>query len=264
MNSTASRLLCFTAHPDDESGAFGGALLLAHQRKIETTVICLTAGQNAHFRDGAESSEDLARLRREELAAACKVLGVTRHEVLDYTDGQLAHENFHALVGTLVAYIRRYRPQIVTTFGGDGGVNLHRDHIAVSLATTAAFHWAARPEFFPEQIGVAFQGERLQVYRPQKLYYSSTPFVSVRARPELDGSPTVPWSLSFELGPLGERKFEAFRCHGTQQGVIARVGPSIHEHFQRERYLLAAAPGLLEISQDPGFFEGIEADEPSA
>lgn len=255
MTTTARRLLCFTAHPDDESGAFGGALLLAHQQNIETTLICLTAGQNAHFRAGADSDEDLARLRRKELADACQVLGVTRHQVLDYTDGHLAHENFHAIVGTLVAHIRRWRPQIIFTFGGDGGVNLHRDHIVMSLATTAAFHWAFRPEFFPEQIGVDFQGQRLQPWRPQKLYYSSTPFVSVRNHPELDGAPTVPWSASIDLGPLGDRKFEAFRRHTTQQGVIQRVGPAIHEHFKYERYLLAAAPGLLNINDDPGLFE---------
>lgn len=260
MTTTARRLLCFTAHPDDESGAFGGALLLAHQQNIETTLICLTAGQNAHFRAGADSDEDLARLRRKELADACQVLGVTRHQVLDYTDGHLAHENFHAIVGTLVAHIRRWRPQIIFTFGGDGGVNLHRDHIIMSLATTAAFHWAFRPEFFPEQIGVDFQGQRLQPWRPQKLYYSSTPFVSVRNHPELDGAPTVPWSASIDLGPLGDRKFEAFRRHTTQQGVIQRVGPAIHEHFKYERYLLAAAPGLLNINDDPGLFEGIHPD----
>ncbi len=264
MTSTASRLLCCTAHPDDESGAFGGALMLAARQGIETSLVCLTAGQNAHFRAGAKDDQDLARIRRQELAAACEVLGVTRHQVLDYTDGQLAREDFHALVGVFVSYIRLWRPQIILTFGSDGGVNLHRDHIIVSLAATAAFHWASRPEFFPEQIGAQFHGRRLDVYRPQKLYYSSTPFVSVRSRPELDGSPTVPWSQSIELGPLGERKFEAFRKHGTQQGVIQRVGPSIHEHFKYERYLLAAAPGLLEISQDPGLFEGIHPDDEPA
>lgn len=255
MTTTARRLLCFTAHPDDESGAFGGALLLAHQQQIDTTLICLTAGQNAHFREGADNDEDLALLRRKELADACEVLGVTRHQILDYTDGRLAQENFHTIVGTLVAHIRRWRPQIILTFGGDGGVNLHRDHIIISITTTAAFHWASRPEYFPEQIGVEFHGERLQVYRPQKLYYSSTPFVSVRSHPELDGAPTVPWSVSIDLGPLGDRKFEAFQRHTTQQGVIQRVGPAIHEHFKSERYLLAAAPGLLNINDDPGLFE---------
>ena len=261
MTTNARRLLCLTAHPDDESGAFGGALLLAHQQNMDTTLICLTAGQNGHFREGADDSNHLAELRRKELADACRVLGITRLQVLDYTDGQLAHENLHAIIGTLVAHIRRWRPQIVLTFGGDGGVNLHRDHIVISIATTAAFHWAGRPEYFPEQIGVDFQGQRLQTYRPQKLYYSSTPFVSVRNRPELDGSPTVPWSLNLELGPLGDLKFEAFRCHTTQQGVIQRVGPAIHEHFRRERYLLAAAPGLLNVHDDPGLFEGIYPDE---
>lgn len=257
MTSAARRLLCVTAHPDDESGAFGGALMLANQQGMVTMLLCLTDGQAAHFREGAADNEALGLKRRAELAAACKVLGVTRHEVLDYPDGEIAHEKFYELAGVIASYIRRWRPQIVLTFGGDGSVNLHRDHVMVSVATTAAFHWAARPEFFPEQIGVAFHGERLGLYAPQKLYYSSTPFVSVRARPELDGSPTVPWSLSLELGPLGERKLEAFMQHETQRGVIARVGDSIREHFQRERYLLAAAPGLLKITDDPGLFEGI-------
>uniref|UniRef100_A0A7V4XSJ8 PIG-L family deacetylase n=1 Tax=Acidobacterium capsulatum TaxID=33075 RepID=A0A7V4XSJ8_9BACT len=260
MTTAARRLLCMTAHPDDESGAFGGALMLARQQGFETTLVCLTDGQAAHFREGADDSEALGQKRRAELKAACEVLDITRHEVLDYPDGQLAHEKFYELVGDVVARIRRWRPQVVLTFGGDGGVNLHRDHIIVSMATTAAFHWAGRPEFFPEQIGVAFAGKRLKPHAPQKLYYSSTPFVSVRARPELNGSPTVPWSLSLELGPLGERKFQAFLQHETQRGVIARVGESIREHFERERYLLAAAPGLLHITDDAGLFEGLHED----
>jgi LmbE family N-acetylglucosaminyl deacetylase len=255
LTTDARRLLCMTAHPDDESGAFGGALMLASQQGFETTLVCLTDGQAAHFREGAGDGAALGLKRRAELKAACEVLGITRHEVLDYPDGQLAHEQFYEL-----ARIRRWRPQVVLTFGGDGGVNLHRDHIMISLATTAAFHWAGRPEFFPEQIGVLYEGERLGVYTPQKLYYSSTPFVSVRERPELNSSPTVPWSLSLELGSLGERKFQAFLQHETQRGVIARVGDSIHEHFRRERYLLAAAPGLLRITDDPGLFEGIRED----
>ena len=260
MTTAARRLLCMTAHPDDESGAFGGALMLARQQGIETTVICLTDGQAAHFRDGVEGEEDLGQRRRAELAAACKMLGVTRHEVLDYPDGELARVKFYDLVSVIVSNIRRWRPQIVLTFGGDGGVNLHRDHVMVSLATTAAFHWAGRPEFFPEQIGVAFQGERLSLYAPQKLYYSSPPFVSVRARPELNGAPVVPWTLSLELGSLGSRKLEAFMQHESQLGVLSRVGESIREHFQRERYLLAAAPGLLQATDDPGLFEGVQED----
>ncbi|HVG91815.1 MAG TPA: PIG-L family deacetylase, partial [Alphaproteobacteria bacterium] len=41
------RLLCFTAHPDDEAGGFGGTLLRYAERGVETHVICLTPGQAA-------------------------------------------------------------------------------------------------------------------------------------------------------------------------------------------------------------------------
>lgn len=260
MTTIGRRLLCLTAHPDDESGAFGGALMVAHQQGFETYLLCLTAGTAAHFREGASSDEDLGRMRRDELAAACDVLQITRHELLDYPDGQLAQENFYSLTGTIVSYIRRWRPQIVLTFGGDGSVNLHRDHIVVSLAATAAFHWAGRPEFFPAQIGATMAGQRLATYTPQKLYYSSPPFISVRDKPELNGAPTVPWSLSLELGSLADKKLEAFMKHSTQRGVLARVGDAVQEHLRRERYLLAAAPGLIPVEQDRGLFDGIHED----
>ncbi|MGB7189107.1 MAG: PIG-L family deacetylase, partial [Acidobacteriaceae bacterium] len=188
------RLLCITAHPDDESGAFGGALLMAHREGADTSLLCLTDGQAAHFRGGVEDNAELGRKRRAELAAACELLGVTRHEVLRYPDGGLAHQDFYRLTGDIVARIRALRPQVVLTFGGDGGVNLHRDHTMVSAAATAAFHWAGRAHFFPEQA--------LEPYAPRKLYYASTPFVTVRDHPELSGASTVPYSLTLTLGPL--------------------------------------------------------------
>ena len=39
------RLLCVTAHPDDEAGGFGGVLHLYAARGVETNLICLTPGQ---------------------------------------------------------------------------------------------------------------------------------------------------------------------------------------------------------------------------
>jgi LmbE family N-acetylglucosaminyl deacetylase len=248
------RLLCVTAHPDDESGAFGGALLMAHRDGVETNLLCMTDGQAAHHRGEAADDADLGRLRRAELTAACEVLGVTRCEVLHYPDGALPQQNFYELAGVIAERIRTVRPQVVLTFGGDGNVNLHRDHTMVSMATTAAFHWAGRPEFFPEQI------EALAPYAPQKLYYAGTPFTTVRGRPELSGSPVVPWSLALELGALSEAKLEAFRKHNTQAGVLERVGDAIRESLIVERYLLAAAPGHIAVREDAALFAGVTAD----
>jgi LmbE family N-acetylglucosaminyl deacetylase len=246
------RLLCITAHPDDESGAFGGALLMAHRDGVDTSLLCLTDGQAAHFRGGVEEGSELGRKRRAELAAACEMLGVTRHEVLSYPDGELPRQNFYGMVGDIVARIRAWRPQVMLTFGGDGGVNLHRDHTAASVAATAAFHWSGRAEFFPEQ--------NLAVYAPQKLYYSTTPFVSVRGHPELSGAATVPYSLALELGEFARAKWEAFAKHSSQAGVLDRVKDHIANAFITERYLLAAAKGQISVSKDTGIFDGVVPD----
>jgi LmbE family N-acetylglucosaminyl deacetylase len=246
------RLLCITAHPDDECGAFGGALLMAHRDGAETSLLCLTDGQAAHFRGDAEDGAELGRRRRAELAAACEALGVTRHEVLRYPDGNLHRQDFYAMVGDIVARIREWRPQVVLTFGGDGGVNLHRDHTAVSVAATAAFHWAGRAELFPEQASAA--------YAPQKLYYSTTPFVSVRDHPELSGMATVPYSLTLELGEFARAKWEAFAKHSSQAGVLDRVKKQIAKTFITERYLLAAAKGQISVDKDTAIFDGVVPD----
>lgn len=249
------RLLCVTAHPDDESGAFGGALLMAHRDGVETYLLCLTDGQAAHHRGEAADAAELGQMRRAELAAACEVLQITGCEVLHYPDGELRREDFYALAGAIAERIRSRRPQVVLTFGGDGGVNLHRDHTMVSLATTAAFHWAGRCEFFPEQLD-----RGLQPYAPQKLYYSNTPFVMVRDRPELSTSPTVPYSLTLELGSLSETKFAAFLKHSTQAGVLERVGDAVRKTLEVERYLLAAAPGRIAVDADAALFGGVIPD----
>jgi len=253
------RLLCVTAHPDDESGGFGGALMLAHEAGAETSVLCFTDGQAAHFRGDAAPDADLGQLRRAEMDAACQILGVTRCEVLDFPDGQLPQQDFLHLVAVVVERIRRWRPQIVLTFGGDGSVNLHRDHTMVSVVTTAAFHWAGRAEIFPEQAVVG-----LHPFTPQKLYYASPPFVSVRDRPELASSPTVPWSLTLDLdahGNLAARKLEAFQKHHTQQGVLQRVGEHVRNAMRFERYLLAARRGLASVTEDSSMWAGINSAE---
>jgi LmbE family N-acetylglucosaminyl deacetylase len=246
------RLLCITAHPDDESGAFGGALLMAHRDGVETNLLCLTDGQAAHYRGGVEDNAELGRQRRAELADACELLGVTLHEVLHYPDGELLHQDFYKLTSDIVARIRTLRPQVILTFGGDGSVNLHRDHTIVSAAATAAFHWAGRPEFFGEQ--------DLPPYAPQKLYYTSTPFITVRNRPELSGVATVPYSLTLTLGELADRKMEAFAKHGSQAGVLERVKDIVEQHRTTERYLLAAARGRISVTDDSGIFAGVIAD----
>ena len=136
------RLLCVTAHPDDEAGAFGGTLLLYHERGVETSVICLTAGTAARNRGTARTDEELATLRRAEFAASCKLLNVSHSEVLDFPDSKLDRTDFYQVVGALARRMREIRPHVVLTFGMDGGLTGHVDHAMAGMFATVAFEWA--------------------------------------------------------------------------------------------------------------------------
>ncbi len=238
------RLMCLTAHPDDEAGGFGAALLRAADRGIATAVLCLTEGAAGSYREPGQTDEALAALRRTEFRDACAALGVGQAELLQYPDGELWQEPFLPLVGVMVEALRRFKPHVVLTFGGEGGVNQHRDHTAVSLAATAAFHWAGRATFYPEQL------TELETWAPQKLYYAATPFLSSKDALVQRTGTRAPASLRFELGALVERKFAAFAKHGSQQGVLDRVRAEHEDTFQYEDYLLVAARTLVAREQD--------------
>src|SRR5579863_10061400 len=119
------RLMCITAHPDDEAGSFGGTLRLYHDRGVETCVVCLTPGQAATHRGGAKNDQELAAMRRREFTAACEILKVTRGIVLDYPDGQLHRQELYKIVSDLTFQFRQSQPQVVITFGPEGGLTGH-------------------------------------------------------------------------------------------------------------------------------------------
>ena len=95
------RLLCVTAHPDDESGGFGGTLLLYAEKGVQTHVICLTDGQAASNRGSASNGAELGAIRRQEFKAACDLLGVRWSEVVGLPDGALDHQPFADVVHSL-------------------------------------------------------------------------------------------------------------------------------------------------------------------
>lgn len=238
------KLLLVVAHPDDECFGFGGALALAAERGVETEVICLTDGQAATNRGEAASGEDLGRMRRQEFADSCAVLGVTRHEIWDCQDAQLEFQDFSKLAGQLVAKMRASTPQIVLSFGADGGLNTHPDHTMVSLLTTAAFHWAASAKRYPE-LGPVHAGERL--------YLLSTSFF-------MEGRPAplpAPWTLALDIRSVMHRKHEAFTKHTSQRPLMEKTQTMFEELGHTEYYTLAAVNEPQAAVGSTDLFEGL-------
>jgi LmbE family N-acetylglucosaminyl deacetylase len=239
------RLLCVVAHPDDECFAFGGALALAADAGVETTVICLTDGQAAANRGSATSAAHLGEIRREEFAASCRVLGVTHHETWDYHDGQLEFADFSATAGRLVATMRALRPHLVLTFGQDGSLNAHPDHTMVSAFTSAAFHWAASAKRFPS-LG--------PIHHADRLYLQSSNFF-------LEGRPApipAPWTVTLDVRAVMERRHEAFRQHKSQAPLMEQTKATFERLGQNEHYMLAAAREPQPARQTTSLFEGLQ------
>jgi LmbE family N-acetylglucosaminyl deacetylase len=232
------------AHPDDECFAFGGALALAAERGIETYVICLTDGQAATHRGDALSAAELGKMRRAEFTASCNVLGVTHHELLGYHDAQLEFAPIHDLAAPLVERIRRFQPDVVFTFGSEGALNSHPDHMIVSMATTAAFHWSGRPNRYPD-LGPLFQ--------PKRLFTLSSNFVM----PDRQAPFLAPWTVVLDIRSVRDRKTEAFRQHASQAPLMERTREIFETYGAEEFYTLLAASELQPARMMSDLFEGL-------
>ena len=243
------KLLGITAHPDDEVGAFGGSLLLYKSRGVETHVICLTPGQAATNRGSARSDEELAVIRRAEFAASCKILGVAGAQVLNYPDGALNRLDFFAVVGDLARRIREIKPHIILTMGTEGAITGHLDHSMASIFATMAFHWAARTDMYPEQLG-----EGLQPHRARKLYYCTASFTLPDRQPV---SPP-PGTATIDVSRFVETKIEATQAHRTQAPLMELFAKTLRKFGGVESFHLVATnrPSTVVIETD--LFAGIE------
>ena len=139
-----SRLLCVFAHPDDEVFCVGETLARWVAAGGEAMVFSATRGEAGQIQDAhAANRQTLGAVREQELRDACARLGVDRVECLDYGDGRLSAVGEMRLAYEVAARIRDFKPDVVVTFGPDGGYG-HPDHMTISAATTRACELVAR------------------------------------------------------------------------------------------------------------------------
>ncbi|MGB7449244.1 MAG: mycothiol conjugate amidase Mca [Ornithinimicrobium sp.] len=174
------RLMAIHAHPDDESskGAATSAKYVA--QGVEVLVVSCTGGErgdilNPKLAAQADSIPDLSQVRRDEMAAAVRALGV-RHTWLGFVDsglpegdplpplpeGCFALEPLDVTTEALVRVIREFRPHVITTYDENGGYP-HPDHVMTHTVSMAAFQAVGDPDAFPHA-GATWQ--------PLKVYYT--------------------------------------------------------------------------------------------
>jgi LmbE family N-acetylglucosaminyl deacetylase len=263
------KLLCVLAHPDDESLGTGGILTKYAAEGVETYLVTATRGEHGWFGDESEypGAEALGKIREAELLAAATVLGLHHVEFLDYLDGKLDQAQPAEAVTKIVGHIRRVKPDVVVTFGPDGGYG-HPDHIAISQLTTAALVAAADP-------AAPFCSE-LPAHRVSKFYYIvathelASVYQSVFGRlvmfidgVERDEVAWPDWAITtrIETWDYWRTVWQAVCCHRTQLPVYQALEQvSVEQHkilWNSQTYYRAFSlvNGGRKVEQD--LFEGL-------
>lgn len=132
------RVLVVVAHPDDESFGLGGVIHAFHRAGATIRLLCATRGEASTLGSG-----DLKSIRRQELLAAARVLGIEHVETLDLPDGRLG-EHLVALTGVINNVIEDFQPQGILTMHRDG-VTGHPDHVAAAQAAVDGARCAHLP-----------------------------------------------------------------------------------------------------------------------
>jgi LmbE family N-acetylglucosaminyl deacetylase len=128
-------ILCFFAHPDDESFGPGGSIAHWISQGAMVHIVCATkGGVGGHV-----------AVRAKELKCAAKILGVSSVTFLKYKDGQIGNNALIPLEKECIQQIEKYKPDTLLTYDLNG-VSGHMDHIAVASATTQAFKKSKSPE----------------------------------------------------------------------------------------------------------------------
>ncbi len=273
------RLLLVHAHPDDETLATGGTIArYAAEPGTSVTLVTCTLGEQGEVIPpglallAPEESDQLGGYRIGELARACAALGVTDHRFLGgagrWRDSGMAlaghgvraatpavlHPRafaapaaFDGQVAALVAVLEEVRPQVVITYGADGGYG-HPDHVRAHRITVAA---VAR---VPARLMFTVVGRSTLDAGLARLRGRDGPF-RLPAPDELPSVADATVTTRVDVSAQRERRIEAMRAHATQvalcDGAFAMSNGVAQPLVDVEEYVAADGVALTDL------FEGV-------
>jgi LmbE family N-acetylglucosaminyl deacetylase len=262
------RLATILSHPDDETFGVGGTLIRYTDAGIECHSLSLTRGEAGTNGDPADPilRERLGAVREAELAESGRRIGLASTTCFSYPDGHVADAPPGAVIRDIVRWLRRTRPDVVITWGPDGGYG-HPDHIATGELCLRAIELAGRATYEPElgdhthvrrcyrMVALAEVFDRLAERAPDFAEYMSTLAAKPRrwTRDEL--------GAAIDVRDVADRKWHAMQAHQSQKVDLDRFADlrKTISFIEREETFIRAFPEPGGPPLDVDLFAGIEA-----
>lgn len=226
-----ANVLYVAAHPDDENTRL--LAYLVSERFARTAYLSITRGEGGQNLIGPEQGPPLGLIRTQELLAARRIDRAEQFftRARDFGYSKSSKETLalweNKVLSDAVWVIRNFKPDvIITRFSPEDG-ETHGHHTASAILALEAFHAAADPKAFPEQL------KHVQPWQAKRILWNRGFFTS---KPDVDLS----GYLKIETGiynPLlgksyGEVAAASRSMHKSQGfGASAYRGPS-QEYFQ--------------------------------
>ncbi len=264
------------AHPDDETIGTGGVMAKAVADGHRVVLVTCTRGEMGDIvvpeLDTPENHRRLGELRAAELEGAMAELGVTEWDNLGYRDSDMMgragnqdprcfwQANIDEAIGRLVWLVRRYRPDVMTTYNEFGGYG-HPDHIRTHVVAVGAFERAGDPDQYRPQLASDVGGNGptiaeggLEPWSPRKLYEQASPASMRRRMAELIEARgmTSPWALPADATPEQQAEFEErfARMTVSDEAITAWIDVAA---FGEQRWR-AMQKHVTQIAADGPFF----------
>ncbi|QRP20671.1 mycothiol conjugate amidase Mca [Corynebacterium macginleyi] len=290
------RLLAIHAHPDDESSKGAATTARYAAEGADVMVLTCTGGERGDIINPAMDrpgvKENMAEVRREEMATAARALGV-EHQWLGHVDSglpdleegksmeDLLPEGCFALMGDdaaaqeMVRVIRSFRPHVIITYDENGGYP-HPDHLMVHRASMIAWEKAGDVSYHPE-LGEPWEPLKLYythgfVYQRMKMFHD---LLVEEEKPSPYGPMLARWDTAFgdimarvttqvECAAYFQNRDDALRAHATQidpAGAFLATSVEVQQRlWPTEEFELAKTRVSTSLPEND-LFAGIEKNE---
>ena len=251
-------LVCFHAHPDDESIGTGGVMAKAADEGHRVVLVVATRGEHGEVDEGfLDEGEQLGDRRERETHASAKELGIDRVEFLGYVDSGMVDTPENDLPGSfwtadvdeaaqrLAAILTEEGADVLTVYD-DHGVYGHPDHVQVHRVGVRAAALAGTARVYQGTMNRDALIEMMKQMPPSE----ELDVRDLEDDPTF-GSPAEAITCRVDVSGYLDRKRASMRAHASQIGethfMLAMPAEAFAAAFGTEWFIRdGQGPGITE------------------